>query len=606
MPGIAGFISHIRQDRQETLLNQMVQSMVHEPFHTSGYQLCAQLGVGIGWVALGNSFSDCMPIWNERKDVCLIYSGEDYRDPAEIETLRARGHSFDRGNASYLVHLYEELEDRFFVTLNGRFHGLVMDLRNKSVVLFNDRYGLNRLYFREDTNGLFFASEAKAILHAFPESRQLDIIGLAELFSGGCALENRTLFDGISLLPGGSAWITSQTNPLIKRRYFEPLVWEDQFPLESGEYYTQFKSTWSRILPRYLRGKEPVAVSLTGGKDSRMMMAWTGAQPGELPCYTFGGMYHECADVKLARTVARLCRQPHSLITLDKSFLKEFPSEAERTVYITDGAMDVSGAADLYVNRIARTIAPIRLTGNYGQEMLRGAIALKPEPQAEQIFERDFGTLVRGAVHTYRHSLTKNPMTFAAFKQLSWFHYCRLSLELSQVTLRSPYLDNDLIALAFRAPRATATPVEMQLRLIAEGNRELGRLGTDRGLLYDRTPILTRIERLYQEFTFKAEYAYDYGMPHWLARFDNLVRPLHLERLFLGRHKFHHFRVWYRDELSGYIKEMILDPRTRKRPYFNGRQLERMVKAHITGTGNYTSEIHRVLTSELIQRQLID
>src|SRR5206468_5989917 len=49
------------------------------------------------------------------------------------------------------------------------------------------------------------------------------------------------------------------------------------------------------------------------------------------------------------------------------------------------------------------------------------------------------------------------------------------------------------------------------------------------------------------EFLRKAEYAYDYGMPQWMARIDHLLLPLRLERLFLGRHKFSHFRVWYRD-----------------------------------------------------------
>ena len=51
------------------------------------------------------------------------------------------------------------------------------------------------------------------------------------------------------------------------------------------------------------------------------------------------------------------------------------------------------------------------------------------------------------------------------------------------------------------------------------------------------------------EFTFKAEYAYDYGMPQWVARIDHVLSPLHLERLFLGRHKYAHYRVWYRDVL---------------------------------------------------------
>ena len=44
--------------------------------------------------------------------------------------------------------------------------------------------------------------------------------------------------------------------------------------------------------------------------------------------------------------------------------MTSFPSSpflAEKTVYITDGAMNVSGAADLFANQRAREIAPVRL-----------------------------------------------------------------------------------------------------------------------------------------------------------------------------------------------------------------------------------------------------
>jgi len=124
--------------------------------------------------------------------------------------------------------------------------------------------------------------------------------------------------------------------------------------------------------------------------------------------------------------------------------------------------------------------------------------------------------------------------------------------------------------------------------------------------LYHPNLVLGRIRNFYEEFTFKCEYEYDHGMPQWLARIDYFFKPLHLERLFLGRHKFYHFRVWYRDRLSQYLKEVLLDSRTLSRPYLNGKLLEEIVNSHIKGNGNFTSEIHRILTSELIQRQLVE
>jgi len=142
--------------------------------------------------------------------------------------------------------------------------------------------------------------------------------------------------------------------------------------------------------------------------------------------------------------------------------------------------------------------------------------------------------------------------------------------------------------------------------LIADGNAARQRIRTDRGLAGDQGRLPAAVSRNFLECTFKAEYAYDYGMPQWLARIDHLFWPFRLERLFLGRHKFYHFRVWYRDALSEYVREMLFDPRTLSRPYLERSGLEAMVRGHLTGDRNYTTEIHKVLTLELLYRLFLD
>ena len=605
MPGIAGIIDFRSARENASAIGHMVKCMMHEPFYESGTYANEDLGLCVGWVNRAGSFADCLPVWNETNDICLIFYGEDFADRSEIAHLQARGHRFGAEDASYLVHLYEEIGPNFLAKLNGWFSGLLVDLRQATIVLFNDRYGLSRIYCHENTEGFYFASEAKALLKVLPTLRQVNYTSLGEFFSSGCPLQNKTLFSGVSLIPGGSAWTFSPNQRTRKENYFQPEVWQKQAPLSGEEYYEKLKETLSRVLPRYFRGKEQVAVSLTGGVDSRMVMAWASRPPGTLPCYTFGGMFRDCRDVQVARQVAKLCQHPHQTILVGRDFLADFPTLAEKTVYVTDGAMEVSGAPDLFANRKARQIAPVRLTGNFGGEILRSIVAFRPRAAHPGLFEEAFARVVGAAAETYSNEIRGNRLAFIAFKQVPWHHHPRLALEESQLTLRSPYLDNDLVALAFQAPAESTGGNELSLRLIAEGNRALSQIGTDSGAFYRPMTVVTYLRHVYQKFTFKAEYAYDAGMPQWLARLDH-VAPLHLERLFLGRHKFYHFRLWYRNELSKYIKEVLLDSRARNRPYLNGACLERIVTHHIKGYCNYTGEIHRVLTSELMHRQLIE
>src|SRR5437773_3410106 len=583
----------------------MVKCLIHGSFYTDGTYINEKLGLWSGWACHEGSFADCLPIWNEKKDICLLFSGEDFADQTEIDALRTRGHEFGLDDASYLVHLYEEMGCEFLEKLNGWFSGVLLDLREQKFVLFNDRYGVNRLYFHEDAHGFYFVSEAKALLKILPETRQLNLRSLGEVLCCEAVLENRSLFSGISLLPGGSSWVFSRGEPVKKKRDFKQETWEGQPELSESEFYEKLKETWARVLSRYFRGKQPIGLSLTGGVDSRMILAWAPRSQGTLPCYTWGGTYRDCADVRIARRTAKLCRQPHNTILVGAEFLSQFHDLAERAVYISDGTMDVTGSIDLYVQRIARQIAPVRASGVCGGEILRRLVMFKPAPPEPGVFDPELVHSFREAAATYADELQGHSLSFTSFKQAPWYMASKFTVERSQVTYRTPYFDNDLVALAYQTP-AKLLHNGPALRLIADGNPALGKIGTDRGLVFRSVPGVNRALHWYQEFTFKAEYAYDYRMPQWLARLDHAFAPLRLERLFVGRHKFHHFRIWYRDELSRWLKEMLLDSGARTRPYLRANSVEAMLRAHSTGQRNYAFEIHKILTLEFIQRKLIE
>jgi asparagine synthase (glutamine-hydrolysing) len=583
----------------------MRQPMLHEDFYSSGTYANRELGIYSAFVSSDPNRLASLA-WNAAGDIGCFISGEAFVDASDADWLRSRGYKFPNDTGSTFLHLYQELGLVAFEKLNGWFSGLLVDRQNHQAVLFNDRYGLNRIYVHEQGERLFFSSEAKSLLAVVPALRELDPRGLAEWFSCGCVLGNRTLFHGVSILPPASAWIFSADGAVKRQSYFKPSTWENQPPLSPTEFSEQFQHTFPRALSRYTNGSQPVAMSLTGGLDGRMIMAWARPNRGELPCYTFNGSYRDCADARIARKVAAACSQPHQTISVGDEFLAQFPRLAEQTVCITDGAMDVTGAAELYVNRLARQIAPVRLTGNYGSEILRRHVAFKPRALPSEMFSSDFLSQLPAAAHAYSEEAAGNQLSFIAFKQVPWHHYARLAVEQSQISVRSPFLDNDLVALAFQAPPEVVTSLAPSLRLIVEGNPLLGRIPTDRGMTYPADRMMNRVHRSLQEFLAKAEYAYDYGMPNWLARADRYLAPLQLERFFLGHQKFCHFRSWYRDQLSPYVKEVLLDPRSLSRPYVRRSAVERLVQEHVSGKANHTSAIHRLLSAELTQRQLIE
>ncbi len=527
--------------------------------------------------------------WNTRQEIGIAIAADD-------PTLESAA-----WEAETLLAQYEQEDLSFLRRLNGIFSGVVVDRRQERIVLFNDRYGLGRTYYGIAAGEFHFASSARALLRNFPGSRQIDPHALAEFLSIGCVLQDRSLFPGISLLPGASCWIFAPGGSLERRSYFERAAWEGLAPLPPRDYADRMADVLARAGPRQLAGG-PVGMSLTGGLDSRLVLAWAKPTPNSLPCYTFNGPYRHCADFRLAQRLAELSRQPHQALGIGEDFFEDFPALAQRTVEASDGTMDVSGAVELYVNRLAARIAPIRLTGNYGSEILRRYVAFRPRALDPGVFSAEMVALGTAAAETYRREANCHPLSFIAFKQVPWHHYARRSIEKTAIVPRSPFLDNDLVELAYQAPPSLVHDPAFSLRLVARGDQRLDVVQTDRGLRQEKKGLLSGVEHAWQEFAARAEYAYDYGMPRWLARADSAVRPLHLERLFLGWQKFYHFRIWYRDRLAGYLRDAAT---SWDAPCCPPGTFRRLVSEHVSGRDNHTLLLHKLNTIRLVEQHVL-
>ncbi len=604
MPGIVGLITKKPSNEAREELCQMVKAIRHEPFYTIGTWADESLGVYVGWSAANNSPSSRMPLSNEKEDVVLVFSGEEFAGAETAKQLNGRGHATNGHGPAYLVHLYEE-DSSFPAGLDGMFHGLVVDRKRGTATLFNDRYGMSRIYYHQSKDAFYFAAEAKAILTVRPELRRANARSLGEFVALSCVLQDRTLFEDIHRLPGASTWTFRAGSIERKSTYFSPREWEEQPALDSESYYRELRETVSQTIPRYFGG-DRVGIALTGGLDTRIIMAWHTAASESLACYTFGGPFRDSEDVLVARRVAKVCGQPHQVISVDGDFLKHFPRYAERTMYLTEGSVDLSRSPDLYVSEKARKIAPIKVVGTYGSEIIHQSPMFKPVVPTPGLFRAEMLSEVRKAATTYAELRREHPLTFSAFRQSPWYHSGVLALEQTQLTVRSPFLGNDFVRIVFRAPKSAHANRDVRLRLIGDGKTALGRIRTDRGVGGASGTLSGTLSRAILEFSFRSEYAYDTGMPQWLARIDHVFSPLHLEKLFLGRHKFHHFRVWYRDALAGYVRDMLLDPRTLSRPYLERKGVEAAVLGHLKGDRNYTTEIHKLLSLELLHRLFLD
>jgi len=567
----------------------MAETMRCEGFYRSSAGCVPELGVHSGFVGLKGSSDGIFA--NSSNTVLLAFSGECFHGPA-------------LASVDLLIRLYENEGEKMVEKLNGVFCGILIDRKRRRILLFNDRYGIQRVYFHAQDGNFYFASEARALLRILPRQREFDPDGLTDFLTFGSTLNWKTLFRGIEIMPGASLW-TFKNGKLRKEQYFSPETWETQPPLAPSEFEDRFQLTFKHILPRYFDSSQKVGIALTGGLDTRMIMACRPQNNGHTTCYTFSGNNGWTQDDKIAARVAAASHLEHSLVRLDPDFFSNFGEHADKTIFATDGCATIFNSHEIYLNRKARELAPVRLTGNFGSEILRGHSTLKPASVSPQLFSADWRSRVSARAESLALERTRtHPVTVAAFKEIPWHLYGNLAAGRSQLQFRSPYLDNDLVALAFQTPDPLRKSSLPSCDLIRASNFPLSEIPTDRGFGSNNSGLRFVARRAFAEVTFKLDYYTVSGLPNSLALLNSIYTPIVKALRIAGMHKFLRYSAWFRNELTAYVREVVNSPRVRGNGFWNPKFIDRLAGIHMSGRRDYSAEINAVMTIEAIERLL--
>lgn len=581
MPGICGLISKRDPAACAAVVKIMTEAMLHDPAYMSGQSVQPAVGAYVGWVCQRGTFSDCMPVLNEKQDIVLILWGEEFSDPDALKKLRSQNHRFDKGNASYLVHMYEEKGVDFLRDLNGWFSGVLIDLREKKVVLFNDRSGVGKLLLVESLHGFYFASEARALLQVCPETRALDMATVAEVWCCDNELGQRTLFRGVNRLPGGSVLEIADGEVRQRRRYLEPGSLLKQTLLERDFYCAKVDECCERILPRYLRSEGPVGVELDDSLGSHRLLRLLDRTSERILCYVAPGPFAPGLDEVVARAAQEQFQISAKVLPVGEEFFRDFARYAERSVYHTDGYGSVVAALALHTAEVGKGLSPVHVAGGYASELATGeAVGGSANP-----FVSEF----RGQVEEARarcRALTKTDPLERTFFTLDADQRHGLECARAHLMVRCPFLDNEMMALAFRAP---CLYEKMELFALPTADES----DSDEDWRSALKSIPQELGQKWRQF----RAAKTGQVCSWTGS------PT---RLSFGEARLSRFRAWFRHELAGFVKDILLDPRTTGRSYLDAKQTARVLEEHLAGRNDHAATIAKLLTLELAQRLLIE
>ena len=331
------------------------------------------------------------PVWNETRDVAVIFNGELYNYRELRDRLALSGHRFTtQSDTEILVHAWEEWGEDCLDELRGMFALALLDLRKRYATapllfLARDPLGIKPLYYTQTGDGFAFASEVRALLAGGVAPKQLSPDALTSYFLFGSVSEPVTMLEGVFSLPPGHRMLLYVPE---RRRMPRARAWWDatRSPTAKDARQTRdFSSATKAVRPllqdavrAHLIADVPVGLFLSSGLDSCAIAALAARERAGICSFTltFPGTAYD--EAPLAHSVARHCGTQHSEIPLQGDAVVSRLDEA--VAALDQPSMD--GINTYFVSWAAREAGlKVALSGLGGDELFGGYATFADTPR---------------------------------------------------------------------------------------------------------------------------------------------------------------------------------------------------------------------------------
>lgn len=302
MCGIAGIINLNGEPASCVNVRKMTDAIAHRGPDGEGFYVDSFVGLGHRRLAIIDLSSAAhQPMVTDTGSHVISYNGEVYNFQELRTELGAQGVAFhSSGDAEVVLKAYAHWGLEALTKFNGMFAFAIWDKENQELLLVRDRFGIKPLYYSLVGRKLLFGSEIKAILAHPAASAKLDRPGLLEYFTFQNFFTDRTLFEGVQILPAGSYLkISLGANALPSPVSY----WDFNFREEEGddaELLEELDRLFYQAANRQLVSDVEVGSYLSGGMDSGSITAIAAHQIENMKSFTVGFDLSSVSGVELA------------------------------------------------------------------------------------------------------------------------------------------------------------------------------------------------------------------------------------------------------------------------------------------------------------------
>jgi len=292
------------------------------------------MGIGVLERPLGKSERLCEPARGADGSL-LWFTGEAFDWPSQGGLLPC-----DSRTAGFRSRLVEAILARgpgVVRDLDGEYQVAVWNPSTRSLLLINDRFAALPLYFSEAADGtVAFAGGVRGVLTVPGIGCDPDPDAIREAVTfGGYRLGGRTNIRGVEMMAPASV-VTVSGGRRATKRYWTWAELADGDATDERTLMEETRASWSDAVKRRLDGASRPGLTLSGGLDSRAILAEVSRRGVAAHALTYG--VPQADDVRFARRAAAAAGARWELFPL---YTDGWLERRTHRIHETDGLMDL-------------------------------------------------------------------------------------------------------------------------------------------------------------------------------------------------------------------------------------------------------------------------
>lgn len=381
MCGIAGYIEKSNRNAEKAKIKLMTDAIKHRGPDAEGQWIKDNVGLGHRRLAIIDlDATSNQPMLSYDGRFMISFNGEIYNYIELREELEALGAKFKtNSDTEVILESYRYYGEDCFNRFNGMWAFCIYDISKKKIILSRDRFGIKPLYILNREDVFAFASEAKAIIAAFPEENKPDINSIYRYIAGAANenVDDKSYYENIRIFPQAQYMIYDlETNGYQYRTYWE--VDEKQFYekwIRGKNPIKIFRSLFEDSIRLRLRADVEVGACLSGGLDSSAIVGCA-SKKFHKHMHTFSSVYKdkECNEEEFIRSVNEMWKTKVHYIKPD-DFEDQFSEYVKEITYYHDGPTQGASLYSQYmVMKGVHEHVKVVLDGQGADELFAGYI----------------------------------------------------------------------------------------------------------------------------------------------------------------------------------------------------------------------------------------